>query len=657
MKITKRVPSVPLMIVDPHFSIWSPADKLNDASLESWTGKKIGIEGILIDGKRKYSIIGNSRHLKKMNQKTLDIKPTTTTYEFENNFLSFDIKFSSQFDLSEIDSLSEPISTIQIKYKKKEKNKNLKFELNFPKEICAKNPSDKFLSRNIKNDEIKSIWMGKAKQTPLNNSGDIIDIDWGYLYLAVSKEETCELSYDDEKGLLATFDLNENQGTSELLVAYDDVSSIQYFGQVKTGLWAETKMTLFTRLVNAIKKSEFRERRRHEIDLDIQSKAQEIGGDSYELITSLSYRQTIGSHKLIRDENHQLVYLSKECSSNGCIGTVDISYPSIPLFLMYQPELVSAMLQPIFRFSSLPVWEFPYAPHDVGRYPYATGQVYGLVDEKYLGVEDTPIMYGNYPKGQMIYDESMQMPIEESGNMLIMASLAFFYGASEDIINDNRKLLDKWANYLIKYSLTPKSQLCTDDFAGHLANNANLSLKGIIALSIYGKALTLLDDNSLGEYYLNKAKKLAEEWEVLSKEGRHTKLSFDVSESWSLKYNIVWNYLLDLSLFDEEILEKDLSFYKTEMNEYGVPLDSRETYTKVDWQIWIASLFKTKKEFEEFLLPIVNYLEESQQRVPFSDWYDTKTANVMNFKNRTVLGAVFLPFLFMDKEKNNVKTQ
>lgn len=655
MKIINQVPSVPLLVLDPHFSIWSPANNLTDASPESWTGKKIPLEAYLISDEKSFNVIGTSRRINELKQTSLDISPTTTTYEFENEDLFFELKFSSQFDLNNVDSLTEPISTIQFKYRKKNKLTNLKFEISFPKELCAKDPSDKFLSRKVINSGIKTIWMGKAKQTPLNNSGDIVDIDWGYLYLAAESKKDIQLNYDNAVGLVATFDLSQKEGKKELLVAYDDISSIQYFGQVKSGLWFENEETLFSRLVNACKESRERENSRERVDFEIRNKSQKIGGNSYELITSLSYRQAIGAHKLIKNENEELIYLSKECSSNGCIGTVDISYPSIPLFLAYQPELVNAMLRPIFKFSKQPVWEFDYAPHDVGRYPYATGQVYGLMDDKYLGVEDTPIMYSQYPKGQIIYNENMQMPIEESGNMLIMVSLAFLSGASDKTIKENRKLLDKWADYLVKNSTNPKSQLCTDDFAGHLANNVNLSLKGIVALSVYGKVLSIIYSEENTQSYSQQASILAEEWKEKARINNHTKLSFDKENSWSLKYNIIWNYLLDLNLFDNDLINDELSFYKKMENRYGIPLDSRESYTKVDWQIWVATLSKNKFEFEGFLIPIIRYLEESPNRVPFSDWYDTKTAEVMNFKNRTVLGAVFLPFLFLDKEKKYAK--
>jgi hypothetical protein len=68
------------------------------------------------------------------------------------------------------------------------------------------------------------------------------------------------------------------------------------------------------------------------------------------------------AHKLVYDENGDVLYISKECFSNGCAATVDVSYPSIPLFLCYNPELVRGMMRPIFRFARTDEWEFDFSP-------------------------------------------------------------------------------------------------------------------------------------------------------------------------------------------------------------------------------------------------------------------------------------------------------
>lgn len=163
------------------------------------------------------------------------------------------------------------------------------------------------------------------------------------------------------------------------------------------------------------------------MDERVLSDARAVGGDDYALIAAASWRHVFGAHKLIATPNGEPALLSKECDSNGCIGTVDLSYPSSPIFVKYNPELVNALCRPIMEFASMPVWEYDFAPHDVGRYPYATGQIYDLVSEPRQG-EVLPLYY-MYPAGAGIYSGRNQMPVEENGNMLIMLAAALDAGA------------------------------------------------------------------------------------------------------------------------------------------------------------------------------------------------------------------------------------
>ena len=69
---------------------------------------------------------------------------------------------------------------------------------------------------------------------------------------------------------------------------------------------------------------------------------------------------------------------------------------------------------------------------------------------------------------------SYQMPVEECGNMLIMLEAARAFGADKALADQYRSLLDNWVKYLVQYGEDPAEQLCTDDFAGHLAHNCLL---------------------------------------------------------------------------------------------------------------------------------------------------------------------------------------
>lgn len=114
----------------------------------------------------------------------------------------------------------------------------------------------------------------------------------------------------------------------------------------------------------------------HQFSQNLYAEAEKAGGAQYAELCSLAYRQVIGAHKLAAGPDGELLFVSKECYSNGCAATVDVSYPSVPLFLRYCPELVKGMLRPVFRYAQSEQWPFDFAPHDAGRYSLLNGQVY-----------------------------------------------------------------------------------------------------------------------------------------------------------------------------------------------------------------------------------------------------------------------------------------
>jgi len=364
----------------------------------------------------------------------------------------------------------------------------------------------------------------------------------------------------------------------------------------------------------------------------------------------MSYRQTVAAHKLICDEEGNFIFLSKENDSNGCIGTVDVSYPSVPLFLLYNTEYVKGMLRPIFRFAGCDVWEEDFAPHDVGRYPYAWGQVYAA-KRKHLGKlypktagRVRPPFY-SYPAGNDVYDITYQMPVEECGNMLIMMAIVCMLDGNAQFAELYRDTLEKWVEYLIIYGADPGEQLCTDDFAGHLAHNTNLSVKAIVGIEAYAMLLGQMGDMEGQTKYHKIAKEMAADWEKRASAGDHFMLAFGQPDTWSMKYNLVWDLIFGSDLFSKEVYEKELAWYVDKINTYGTPLDSRETYTKSDWICWCAAMAEEKEQAEALIKPVAAYLENTKTRVPFGDWYDTLSGKYQHFIARSVQGGIYMPIL------------
>ncbi|HBY71450.1 MAG TPA: glutaminase, partial [Lachnospiraceae bacterium] len=186
----------------------------------------------------------------------------------------------------------------------------------------------------------------------------------------------------------------------------------------------------------------------------------------------------------------------------------------------------------------------------------------------------------------------------------------------------------------------------TDDFAGHLAHNCNLAAKAIMGIAGFGIIMENLAGQEEGAGYLKTAGSMAESWIERAANGDGTfRLTFDQPDTFSMKYNLIWDRIFQTNFFTDEILKEELKSYIRHMNPYGMPLDNRAAYTKSDWLVWSASLMKNKEDFERMIEPLWKAYHESESRVPMTDWYDTLTAKQIGFQHRSVQGGLFIKLL------------
>jgi hypothetical protein len=348
-----------------------------------------------------------------------------------------------------------------------------------------------------------------------------------------------------------------------------------------------------------------------------------VGGDAYAEVAVLSFRQAIAAHKFVADIDGHPMLFPKENFSNGCIATVDVIYPSSPFFLLFNPELLKAQLLPLMEYTETGRWRFPFAPHDLGTYPKANGQVYG-------GGERTI---------------ENQMPVEESGNMLLMfAALAKVEG-NASYANRYWPQLQQWAEFLRKEGMDPGNQLSTDDFAGHLAHNANLSIKAILALGGYSVLAEMTGRTSEATTYRKMAQDMANRWVQMAQDGDHYRLAFDKPGTWSQKYNLAWDRILGLNLIPANVAQTEIRFYQAHLNRFGLPLDNRRDYTKLDWEVWTATLTDNRADFDTLIAPLQRFINETPSRVPLTDWYSTMDGKESGFQARSVVGGVYIPLL------------
>lgn len=625
-----RAPAIPLITIDPYFSVWSTNENLNFQDTVHWTGEKNPILGYVTIDDDEYIFLGYDFHKKKIHQKSLSLDALSTCAVFSNEKIELTIKFMTPLLPDDIKLLSRPVSYMEASYKSNdEKDHYVLIKILVRENICLNKGGDSpvtFEKVDIPN--IPTIKMGNSVQNVLNRSGDDVRIDWGYFYLSCSNKSATVDSYKNKGDYaLVSSTLDPKEGTI-FTFAYDDTKSINYFGKQLNSAWNNDGETIIDAIKTAITGYRYLLSFTERFSKDLYDRAEKAGGKKYAEMLSLAYRQVMAAHKVVIDENGEILYISKECSSNGCACTVDVTYPSTPLFLIYNPELVKGMLRPIYKFARSESWKYDFAPHDAGVYPLITGQAYG------------------YDKVNKEYLYEKQMPIEECGNMIITEANIALATKNTDFVLSHLDLLEKWYLYLLKFGLDPENQLCTDDFAGHLAHNCNLSAKAILAIRAMGIIYNLLGKKDEEKECIKQSKQMAKEWLEKAKnaDGSYM-LAFDMPNSYSMKYNLIWDKVWRTNVFSKIAVHFEARSYFKHFEKYGLPLDSRIDYTKTDWLTWTAALTDTKIEFEKFIEPMYNVLNETSSRIPFADIYDTVSGYMGGMRHRSVQGGLFIKML------------
>jgi hypothetical protein len=653
--VLTRPPAVPLILHDPYFSIWSFSDHLAKEWSRHWTGTTQAISILVrVDGKT-HRIMGCAPQGEPAEQTSLQVLPTRTLYRFICGDVDVQLTFTTPALCDDLDLLSRPVTYVTLSAQSRSKSKHaVQLCIDAGGQLATDSEGEPVNAARLNGGSLAILQMGATDQRMLRKSGDNLRIEWGYLYLAAdAKQSTQAITFAEtvrnhfsKNGsvpavdesivhhpvnaawptLAVAFDLGHVGSKAEsrtLLVGYDDVFSIEYLNQKLRPYWRRNGASILDMLRAAAADQKNIFYRCETFDAKLMTDLTRAGGENYAALCALGYRQAIAAHKLVASRAGKPLFFSKENFSNGCIATVDVTYPSAPLFLLLQPLLLEGMLAPMMEYASLDRWKFPFAPHDLGQYPLANGQVYG-------GGERT---------------EQDQMPVEESGNMLILCAALARASGSADFSKSHWKLLTKWAEYLAAKGLDPQEQLCTDDFAGHLAHNANLSLKALLGLACYAQLADTLGETSAAKKYRMIAEKMAKRWPKLAEDGDHTRLAFDQPGSWSQKYNLVWDKLLNLNLFPPSIAQREIQFYLRKQNDFGLPLDSRRSYTKLDWIVWTATLAEDEKDFRSLVDPLVDWLNTTPSRIPMTDWYDTIDGKQQGFQARSVVGGLFIKLL------------
>ncbi|EPQ55461.1 DUF1793-domain-containing protein [Gloeophyllum trabeum ATCC 11539] len=319
--------------------------------------------------------------------------------------------------------------------------------------------------------------------------------------------------------------------------------------------------------------------------------------------------------------------------SRRCLAsTTDVILASWPLWLYANPALGKYLLRPLLAYQASGMYPNQWSAHGLGTYPKALEHNDG---------------------------KDLAMPVEECGNMLIMALSYTLATSDHSLITTLRPsplpcpvtpltlqqytLLDQWTQYLVTNSLMPANQLIADAFASSLANQTNLAIKGIVGIEAMSVIANMTGDAGRAANYSSVASGYAEQFSKLamaSTEG-HLTLNYGDERSWGLAYNLYADVLLGTQVFPKSLYQMQDCWYGTVASTYSVPLDTRHTYTESDWEIWMAALATSTQTRDLFIESVHNYAAYNvgNNSEPLGDWYDAISGVAQAFRARPQVGA------------------
>ena len=658
-----RPPAVPLVTFDPYMSIWSETNNLTDDTTRFWDGNAQSLVSLIqIDG-TTYRLMGNDPStVPALPQLSVRVLPVQTIYTFGNSQINVVLTFTTPRLPSNLEAMTLPVTYISWAVQSVDgKSHNVQIYYSTSAAVAVNTTDQQVQWSREAFGSLTALQCGTPTQDYFDVSGDPVGIDWGYIYTAapanlstatVDSDSNCINSFISGGSVSSTvsnampvavnvgnpveavsFNLGQvGQATvsRHVLVAYDEVYAIDYFNVNEPPYWRTEFANASSMLQWADANYSTLITRCQTFDWTVLQDASKIGGYQYATLVSLAYRQSLAAMGIAADRNGMPMVYTKEETSNGDIATVDVIAPASPLLLTFCPQLEAASLVPVLNSANTPLWTFPWAPHDLGTYP---------------------ICVGHYATG------GENMPIEESGNMIIMAAAIAKAEGNADFAAKYWNLFSSWALYLKQSGYDPGLQLSTNDFLGFMAHNANLSVKAIVAMGAYAMLCRMRSAEYLASgnqtqagvfqtqanEYQATAKEWVKDWLAVDNDGTHYNMAFDQPGTWSMLYNMQWDQALGLGLFPISVRKEESAFYATQLNQWGLPDRSTVTQTKTDFEVWTATMCSSTV-FNAIIDDIYNFMDQSSMRVPMTDQYDT-VAGWSGMYARPVVGAMFMPML------------
>lgn len=329
-----------------------------------------------------------------------DVQATQTRYTFTCGGVDLRLTFTAPLMPEDLELISRPVNYISYTITSNDgKAHDTELYLEASPRWALDQPYQESVGERFEQQGLLFVKAGSKEQNILAKSGDDLRIDWGYFLFATEADAATSANLGTSEELRrafvegtpapdaakgenerATMAFTRKLGTTKeargkWLIGYDDIYSIQYFGENLRPYWnAAGDRTIVDEFRAAHEEYDELIGRCCAFDRELMTRATEAGGRKYAELCALAYRQSFAAHKLVKGPDGELRFFSKENNSNGSIGTVDITYPSAPMYLLYNPELAKGMMNHIFDYSESGRWTKPFPAHDVGPTPGPTAR-------------------------------------------------------------------------------------------------------------------------------------------------------------------------------------------------------------------------------------------------------------------------------------------
>ncbi|RYE16733.1 MAG: DUF5127 domain-containing protein, partial [Sphingobacteriaceae bacterium] len=291
-------------------------------------------------------------------QKKVEVTATQTSYSFTAGKVDLQLTFTSPLLMNDLNLLSRPVSYISYQVKANDgKNHTVKVLFSASSNIAVYTPSQEVSTQKYVTDKLSILKTGTIEQPILQKGADDMRIDWGYFYVAAPKTTNAmqyvtlgDAAVDafTKGAVISTVSKGKSLSLNTVIpfgtvgktvkerfveLGYDEIYAIQYF---KTNLrpWWNTsgKQSMEGQLASAADEYKTVMQKCTAFDKQVYADALKSGGKNYAHLCILAYRQSIAAHTLVKSPQGEILWLSKENNSGGFINTVDVTYPSAPLY-------------------------------------------------------------------------------------------------------------------------------------------------------------------------------------------------------------------------------------------------------------------------------------------------------------------------------------